>query len=283
MTNRRKLWIILVSSAAVTALILLAGGLSRIELQPGRLFALGSGTATAPGSNLPSGEGILAVWRTLMTALMALLPAAIIVLIVSPRARKRVLRLLLYLGLLLLVVYLALINRQIVGTDSAPLDAAPTPDLAATPEVIGEFAARPPEWLVFMFSLSLIALAAGVAWLLWRRAHPPAPLFEQVAHEAQQALTELRAGGDVKDVVLRCYLEMSLAINAQRGVRRQPGMTPREFERRLAGIGFPPDPVQRLTRLFERARYGSKVAGAREQNEAIACLTAIVEAGGIAA
>jgi hypothetical protein len=67
-------------------------------------------------------------------------------------------------------------------------------------------------------------------------------------------------------------------LNEQRGIQRRKHMTPREFEIRLEEAGFPGEPVRQLTRLFEQVRYGAKALGAQEERQAVACLTAIVEA-----
>jgi hypothetical protein len=60
-------------------------------------------------------------------------------------------------------------------------------------------------------------------------------------------------------------------------------MTPREFVRSLTAMGLPELAVQRLTRLFEDVRYGARVTGDQEEGEAIASLTAIVDASRSAA
>lgn len=54
-------------------------------------------------------------------------------------------------------------------------------------------------------------------------------------------------------------------------------MTPGEFALRLEQSGLPGDAVRRLTRLFERVRYGNQKAGLKDTNEAVACLTAILQ------
>ena len=51
-----------------------------------------------------------------------------------------------------------------------------------------------------------------------------------------------------------------------------------ELLRELKAAGLPDTHVQRLTRLFEGVRYGARVANEREERQAVACLTAIVEA-----
>jgi len=69
----------------------------------------------------------------------------------------------------------------------------------------------------------------------------------------------------------------------EKGVTRESAMTPREFVRSLTTMGLPELAVQRLTRLFEDVRYGARVAGDQEEGEAIASLTAIVDASRSAA
>jgi hypothetical protein len=53
-------------------------------------------------------------------------------------------------------------------------------------------------------------------------------------------------------------------------------MTPREFEDRLINRGLPGESIKTLTRLFEQVRYGSLNANPGEEDQAVACLTDIV-------
>ncbi len=144
-----------------------------------------------------------------------------------------------------------------------------------------EFVAAPPAWLVLVTSLILallLALAlAGMVWWIWLRRRRAVHPLAQLAQEAQDALEALQAGGDLKDVVMRCYFEMNRVLREQRGITRPEAMTPREFERQLEQAGLPGEHVRQLTRLFENVRYGAKVPGEREERQAMTCLTAIVE------
>jgi Domain of unknown function (DUF4129) len=54
-------------------------------------------------------------------------------------------------------------------------------------------------------------------------------------------------------------------------------MTPGEFATRLEQAGLPSDAVHRLTHLFERVRYGGHRSATPEVNEAVACLTTILQ------
>ena len=280
MISRRKPWVIAVSIVAVAALLLLSTSLSEFKLLPGRPFVLAdqapapSGTPAAPAADL-----LIRVWNVLGILMIVLLPLAIIQFIISPTSRKRTIRTFMTLVLIYLLWYLVFRRglRGLLEGAQARGTVSPTQPGWLAPV---EFDSPPPDWLVLAIGAGLALLLIGAAWLLWRRLHPPISPLQQVAQEAQQAIVDLRTGGDVKDVVTRCYVEMSRALSVQRGIRRQADMTPREFEARLQKLGLPGEQVQQLTRLFEGVRYGAKSPGEREQNEAIACLTAIVQASG---
>lgn len=127
------------------------------------------------------------------------------------------------------------------------------------------------------FLLALILI--GVGWFVWRQARKLRFAQEQVAAEARTALANLDAGESLRDVIIRCYVAMGDAAREQRGIQRQVGVTPREFEQRLINYaGLPESPVKRLTRLFEQVRYGAHSAGDGEKKEAQACLQAIIAA-----
>jgi hypothetical protein len=142
--------------------------------------------------------------------------------------------------------------------------------------------AEPPQWLVIVITLAIVAAVLGLAWMWWQRRqqnirHDPAELL---AREAQQAAQTIEAGSDLKDTVLRCYRDMSRVLGDSQNIRRQKAMTPREFEMQLIDIGVSDDHIQRLTRLFESVRYGGNTATEREKREAVDCLNAIARAYG---
>jgi hypothetical protein len=143
------------------------------------------------------------------------------------------------------------------------------------------FKPRNPAWLTTLLS---VVLAAGfVIFLVWLwprlrqvegRHLSPA---EKVARSAQTALRRIDAGQNLRDVVLRCYLEMTQAVAEKRHLTRPEHVTPHEFIYSLEGIGLPTEQVRRLTALFESVRYGHKTPGAQERAEAVACLNEIVD------
>lgn len=94
--------------------------------------------------------------------------------------------------------------------------------------------------------------------------------------EAENALQSLKTGLDLKDVIIKCYRQMSLALERERGIERKDSMTTREFENLLEAAGLPHDPIHQLTQLFEAVRYGNWQPNPTNEQKAIQCLEAIM-------
>ena len=284
---RERIWALIWLGGAIGALVLLAAGLPRLTFAPGHLYDFGAlrvlfgGGASARAVDPAS----LAFWQAIIGAiwlgLLAFLAAA---LIVSADLRRELLRrLLLALAAITLVYLLLALLRALPGEQTAaPQAALPTPPPAAA-EPFPSFDPQPAPWLVAAIGLLAAALLIVAIWLAWRRARAERaerPASALLADEAQAAAEGIAAGADPRDAVLRCYREMGRILGESRGVARAPSATPREFEAQLAAAGLRDEHIRRLTRLFERVRYGSRHADAAEEHEAIECLTAIARAYG---
>ena len=290
--NRKKRWTLSFLAIALIATMLLAAGLSGLELLPGRsvpmagiLGMLGEMSLSPPRISIPIG-----IIRLITGCLWLLLFISIIAFIVSPEVRKVVLRraityLLWFLAIFALIRWfqpqLPLFGAGSEGpSDLLPSDIQNPAELLPTPP---DFIVNPPSWFVIIITILLIAVPLTIIWLLWRfvwtKSEEEAPL-EMLTREAQQALDGLQAGKDLKDTIMRCYWEMSQILSKERNLHRPRGMTVREFEQYLADYGLRTEHIQQLSRLFERVRYGSKSPGPREEKEAMACLRAIVKAYG---
>ena len=282
--KRKRLWPLLFTGIAVGAIILLAAGLSELEFSLGQTFSL----EKEPWDRSEPGEGtaspVLVFLLTLLWWLLdltpLLLPFVVIYLIISREARKQLFRYL--VTLLWMLAFLAWLRTRVDFLNRANAVQSPETLTPGEAESVVEFTSAPPQWMVFTSSLFLAVLIAamltGAVWLVWHRRRRPENPMEQLAREAQDALEALQAGSDLKNTVMRCYREMSRVLNAQRGIKRQQAMTPREFEKYLKETGLPGQHVQQLTRLFEGVRYGAKVPDEEKEHQAIACLTAIIEA-----
>jgi hypothetical protein len=279
--TRQRRWAFFFALIAIVGIILFSAGLRDLELAPGRLLPRGEPVKDLFYlGRLPGSEILLYVVKAIIFLVVLLVPVAIVYVLISPEARKQVLKNLVVLLWLIPLYFLARSRPEIAQQfEAGPPNPLPMGEPAVSTV---EFVPNPPQGFVWAVTLAFAALFAaglvGIAWYGWRRTrHPESPL-EQLAQEAETALQALQAGADLKDTVMRCYLEMNRALREQRGIRRQEAMTPREFARSLAKAGLPEEQVQHLTRLFEGVRYGTHAPGEREGRQATDCLTAIVEA-----
>jgi len=142
----------------------------------------------------------------------------------------------------------------------------------------------PPQETSFLSYLVSVLVVLGIlflAWRLyraWRDLHSSgARSLHEIAKVARASLRDLSDGRESTDVILNCYFRMSDVVADKKKLRRESAMTPGEFAQRLEQSGLPGDAVRRLTRLFERVRYGDQKAGPKETNEAVACLTTILQ------
>ena len=130
------------------------------------------------------------------------------------------------------------------------------------------------KWLEYLLAIGLLA---GLSFLVWRglRGRPAieAPEVPDLARIVARAVTDLGKGGELSDVVLRCYRDMCALLGRKVALRDE--MTAREFAQRLQQAGVGEWEVLRLTDLFERVRYGRHVASPGERAEAIVLLQAI--------
>jgi hypothetical protein len=127
-------------------------------------------------------------------------------------------------------------------------------------------------WLV-----GLVLFVISVAVVMWvftpsRQVHP----IDLVGREAEKARQALITGAGLKDVIVNCYIQMSLALKQEQGIERKDFMTTGEFETLLESAGIPHEPIHQLTRLFDAVRYGNWQPNAEAEQKAIQCLEAII-------
>jgi len=285
MSQRERWTLAILLTIAIAALALLAAALPSVRLAPGKPFPLDL-FVPAPQTTPSPGGSIGFNWLGVL--LLVLASFAVLVAVFSPDFRRWLVRTLPGYLLFAFVLYLFLANlRQCTGELRGPATGpgafgperpAPGEAAAVTPP---ELVSNPPDWLITIISL---VLATGLIWLAFRLARlQPARRAAgdqgaEIAAEARAALRDLEAGADVRDAVTRCYIEMVRVLRAERGIARDPDMTAREFEQRLARTGLGDAHIRRLTRLFEVVRYSPHTPGPRETREAEACLHAIIEA-----
>lgn len=272
---------LLLALAAVTLLTVtvLASGLSSVELQDGRQFSLDPLRRVADIANLsmpsPALSALAFLARFVRLLLLVLLPISIYYFIKSPNVRKRVLTQVLYL---VGFTYLILSLSQTLGRPPGEQTPPPRPIDPTTlraPDVIGG-AAEVPGWVFVVASVAIAILLAAIAVLAYRRFLVQRNSDRDLAAEARWALDALDRGVELESVIFRAYHQLCATSSDRFGVSRHQDMTPMEYEKVLAISGLPASPLARLTRLFEKARYGSTILDADDEQEAVAALRLIL-------
>ena len=289
MTGKRLIFLIILG-VAILGMLGLSIGLTGLSLNPGDMLPF---ISAIPSGNyqffdIPGGMAFLQVIRIIYIIAIVVLPIVIIYLIVSPKARRQFLKVLVRsLPIFLGIYFFIMLLKRLQGNNSPgnPFGLGGSGNL---PGVAGAPTSTPipgpSETAIILISVTLslfiVSIIGWVLWLLWRRRQDELTPGRLIARQAQTALDTLQAGGDLKNTIIRCYYQMSAVINEQRGLLRSQAMTPHEFEQFLSANGLPGEPIHQLTHLFEEVRYGDVPAGPAEEQVALNSLTAIVEACG---
>jgi len=276
--RRRHALIYLASAAAL--IILIGAALPRLALGPGLpLPRFTGGQIVVPSA--PGQPPVAAPAGLFFKVLTALALATFVAYLVYALARTRLWREALRRGLSVLLVLLAVIGLLSLVVVQLP-DAQVGPALprgedlpqeeAFVPVPLGE----PPPWLIWFVGGVLVA-AAGALLLVALRERKQGAGRRQWQVEAEAARQAILAGDDLEDVIVRCYLRMSAALQAEQGIERAPSMTTGDFERLLATHGVPQAPVHELTCLYEAVRYGRWRPGPGDEARALQSLEAILQ------
>jgi hypothetical protein len=285
MVNQKKYQLLLQLGLVIAVIILLAGGLSRVEFQSGRpfdLFAYLFQGIRPPGVQAPIGTGGgSGLINALQPIFWGMLGLALIYAVVSPRYRKQLIRMLVTVAaLVLLLSRIQELQWAGEGFAEESLGGDTLEPVGATLPEPPPFFTDPPDWFLVAINVLLALLFFGILWYLWRVLRRRPDTKTLLVQEAETALSDLEAGGDLRDVVLRCYAGMTQVLRESRNIERRKAMTPREFENHLAETGIQDEHIVRLTQLFEGVRYGARPSAGRTELEAMACLRAIVQAYG---
>jgi hypothetical protein len=283
--------IVLISSLLVLVLlVLLASGLHGFKLDLGTPFVWDNGKDIPAAVGDTGGNSGPSLWERSISFFAILLWILLFLFFFSPGLRKRLLKVMLNIGLTVLILSFLYENQIIAlpGLGETLEGASGQLDTGAG-EVISPSAFVPPSEssaLSYVITLGMVFVFALSAWYLmrmWMRLRADratSDTLPDLAAIARSSLRDLSDGHDWQGVIQECYVRMSEAVSKNRGITRQDTMTTGEFARRLEEAGLPAAPVQRLTRLFEMVRYGAKKSSTTDINEAVSSLNAVLHACG---
>jgi Na+-transporting methylmalonyl-CoA/oxaloacetate decarboxylase gamma subunit len=281
--NNRLAAALLLVTAALT--LVLAAAIPELELQPGQKFTvpIEDDPTHFRGRRYDAGEGLLFLMRFLFAAAIVGLPFFLLYSLFTPEGRRRLLALLIILA----AVFLIISSRQ--ETEPPP----PTPPAELMETLQAEIAERsrlrqealavaeePPDWILYTVitsgALFLTAIVAAAIWYYRKRAIDSE--LTRLGLDMRQAIETIEAGGDLGSTILTAYRDMGRVVRHTQGIERAASTTPHEFISVLVGKGLPQSAVMDITRLFERVRYGSKLATDSDEACALASLRAIASA-----
>jgi len=277
MTGSAKRTTLILLGLVMLITVIIASSLSQLELRPGMpLPSLNdSQVVILPDEQelpvvFPVSDVLKVLFALILAGLMLYAIYRIIRSIGWPDVRsyvQTILVMLLIAGSITFLILLLLPKTQDTLEMELPL---PTP----VPAVTSPLGAAP----VLLYWLVGIALLIGSILLgIWIFASSKQETtIDLVGLEAEKAWQALMIGLDLKDVILNCYRQMSLAVEKEKGIEREDFMTTREFENVLEAAGIPHDPIHQLTQLFEAVRYGNWQPNPMDEQKAIHCLEAIV-------
>lgn len=273
--------VVALALAGLAGLVILTAALGEARFQPAgpSPFFFGPIRASSGADDvLP-----LPYLEELLLVILVLIFLAIIYGLLNHRTRKRILLALLRFVITLLILgwvmqYVAL-KRQ--GMAELLEAGVPAPDNLL-------FSAPPLEFvqpevnscLAYIISFVVALGVVALAWsLLSRRSQARhTAILEDVAGIARRALVGLQDGRDWDDAIIAAYVHMTEVVTAERGLIRQPDVTPAEFAARMEQMGLAGEAARTLTRLFEQVRYGGQASTRQERDLAVAALNAILRA-----
>jgi Domain of unknown function (DUF4129) len=175
-------------------------------------------------------------------------------------------------------VVLLWLLRDLLGLGAGGDDAAAT--TVASPTTL-EVAAPTPDPGVLPLVVAGVALAAmvgiAVAQLVAdrRRRGPPRSPAERLVELLDDTLEDLEREPDPRRAVIAAWARMERGLAAA-GLPRHPAEAPFEYAARVLEAALArPGSVQRLTGLFERAKFSRHRIGQADRDQAIAALRAV--------
>ena len=251
----------------------------------------GSTAAGGPGTRRP-GDTLLDIFFTLYLLLLVAGAIFFVYLLALQRAVKRnsgqdaVGRVSTLVFAFVLVVGLVA-ARRLQGLELRPPPEEEVPLRAQPP--VPETTPAPtsgvyePEfaWIPVLVLCGLLLLGlGGAAWAARRRRRAraggePPTLGEALADVLDETLDELRGERDPRRAVIAAYARLERVLAAH-GLARRQADAPLEYLARVLGdLSVSPDAVQKLTLLFERAKFSHHEVVEQMKEEAIAALVSV--------
>jgi len=278
MPRNTKHIVLLLLAGALVSLVVLTTSLPNLQLHSGTPFP-GSSASTVnvqPGSPLsPTQIYFTPILRGIVAVSILIFTFSILARLIAHADLKIILQLFLALVALLILAYIL--------PDITPAQPAYIPDESFEATAVPPFEysitplGQPPQMLIGVVIIGIVLGMGLLVFIFISRWSSSTKIEVTLAQEAKGAVDALQAGIGLRNVIIRCYLQMTHAIQEEQGIERNNTMTAREFEDWLEQKGFPTMPVRQLTSLFEKVRYSKQQTSNDDEKIALNSLNEIIQ------
>lgn len=254
-------------------IILFASSINQLEFSPGVILRDPFENPQPNSGSVNWNEwNLYELWRIISTViLVVLLPMSVVYFILSKEARNRVIRSVVVLTLTVYALFIVIRNLgniQEIDLFNNILQAGDASGDAD--QQITALANNEPSLLITIIASIIVALTiVSMAYWLFQRAQAANPPVDEINYTISKALNDIKYKRDIRNAIIRCYIDLQRIIEETHGKSRKSSMTPREFQKHLIDAGIQHQSIVNLTQLFEKARYSQGQASEAEETEAI--------------
>lgn len=282
-----KRFVLFLFSLTVMSLVMLGSGLNNVTLRRSQLeFKRIEETQVSEKSM--GGLTEIIIPQSLIVAAAILLIGLFAAIMISPNARNHFLNESMWRAAAYVVIFsmIFLWTKATAALSEIFAGYFEVKNIITAPPVEGDVASltftpsEPSDLFLFLIMLVIALVFSITVWRSyhwWQEQADQVNPLDEIANMARVSLRELSLQAPARDAIINCYENMSQAVSKRRGLDRKVTMTAGEFAQKLRNAGLPDKPVNHLTHLFESARYSPHPSTQKDIDEAVACLTSILQ------
>jgi len=142
-------------------------------------------------------------------------------------------------------------------------------------ELVFSAISEPPSFLIWIVGIGFIVIVVMIFVVFLRRTNEVKKVADPLLLTVDKTLSLLNDGNNFQNVIFDCYSQMIEVMKEEFNINQDASVTANEFKELLIRRGLPIVPVNQITSLFEKIRYGSKSILPEDEKNAINCLLEI--------
>jgi len=142
-------------------------------------------------------------------------------------------------------------------------------------ELVFSAISEPPSFLIWIVGIGFIVIVVMIFVVFLSRTNEVKKVADPLLLTVDKTLSLLNDGNNFQNVIFDCYSQMIEVMKEEFNINQDASVTANEFKELLIRRGLPVVPVNQITSLFEKIRYGSKSILPEDEKNAINCLLEI--------